>query len=115
MEKRMGLFGVIVLVAIFFSVFPALKGDALAAAKVIPIEGMAYNVDSSLEDNLKALVGKNVSVTVGTGQTLSGILKAVGKDLIHLEKLDGGRDFFDALIRIEDISTIEAKFRDFER
>jgi hypothetical protein len=116
MESRKVLLGVmgITLAAMFLAVFPSLSGDALASAKVIPIEGMAYNVDSSMEDNLKSLVGKHVYVTIDKGQTLAGILKAVGKNLIHLEKLDG-KDFFDAMIRIEDISAIEAKFRDFER
>ena len=115
MERRKSLLGVmgVTLVAMFLAAFLSLSGDALASAKVIPIEGMAYNVDSSMEDNLKSLTGKYVCVTVASGKTIAGFLKSAGKTLIHLEKLDG-KDFFDAMIRIEDISAIEAKFRDFE-
>jgi hypothetical protein len=32
---------------------------------------------------------------------------------MHVEKL-AGKDFYDALIRIEDITAIEAKFRDLK-
>jgi len=85
-----------------------------AKAKVAAIEGMSYNVESSLEDNLKSLVGKKVYVTLTSGKTMAGLVKSVGNHLIHLEKLDG-RDFFDALIRIESISAIDARFRDFQR
>ena len=101
--------------AILFSVvlftFPK---AAVAKSKVVPIEGMSYNVNASLTDNLISLVGKKVSVTVVSGKTLSGYVKEVGIHLIHLEKLDG-KDYFDALIRIENISAIEAMFRNYQR
>jgi hypothetical protein len=86
----------------------------MAAANVIAIEGMKYNVGASLQDNLLSLVGKKVYVTLDSGKTFAGFVKQVGNHFVHLEKLDG-KDFFDALIRIEDISVIDAKFRDFER
>jgi hypothetical protein len=40
-------------------------------------------------------------------------VKALGDHLIHVEKLSG-KDFYDALIRIEDIAAVEAKFRDLK-
>jgi hypothetical protein len=86
----------------------------MAGAKVAAIEGMAYNVGASLQDNLKSLVGKKVYVTLDSGKTFAGIVKEVGNNFVHLEKLDG-KDFFDALIRTEDISAVDAKFRDFQR
>jgi hypothetical protein len=55
-----------------------------------------------------------VSVTIVSGKTLSGFVKEVGIHLIHLEKLEG-KDYFDALIRIENISAIEAMFRNYQR
>ncbi|UCG80764.1 MAG: hypothetical protein JSV60_00325 [Desulfobacterales bacterium] len=103
-----------ILLAIVCSlVFLMLPAEAVAGAKVVAIEGMTYNVGFSLGDNLKSLVGKKGYVTLDSGKTLSGLVKEVGNHLIHLEKLDG-KDFFDALIRIEDIGAIEAKFRDFQ-
>lgn len=44
---------------------------------------------------------------------MEGYVKSVSNNLLHIEKL-AGRDFYDALIRIEDIISIEAKFRDMK-
>ena len=102
-------------IAVLFSIaFFVLPKEGVANSKVAAIEGMSYNVNASLVENLKSLVGKKVSVTIVSGNTLSGFVKEVGTHLIHLEKLEG-KDYFDALIRIENISAIEAKFRSYKR
>jgi hypothetical protein len=104
----------ITIAMLFFALFMVLPSGVEAKSKVVAIEGMSYNVNSSLADNLKSLVGKKVFVTSVSGKTLSGFVKEVGNHLIHLEKLDG-KDYFDALIRIENISAIEAQFRNLQR
>jgi len=116
MEKKAPKLGfmAITVAAIFFAALLFFQVDAQAGAKVVPIEGMGYNVDFTIKDNLKSLVSKHVYVTLESGSSFAGFLKAVGNNCIHLEKLNG-KEFFDALIRIEDITAIEAKFRDFER
>jgi ferredoxin-fold anticodon binding domain-containing protein len=78
------------------------------------IEEISYNVNSSFADNLKSLIGKQVYVALDSGKTFAGFIKEVGNDLIHLEKLDG-KDYFDALIKIENISAIDTRFRGFQR
>ncbi len=88
--------------------------EVKAKAKVVAIEGVSYNVNSSMSDNLKALIGKKVYITLGSGKTLAGLVKEVGDHLIHLEKLEG-KEFFDALIRIEDIEDIDTRFRNLQR
>lgn len=112
-RKMLGLVAITLamLFSVAFHIFPT---DGEAKAKVVTIGGMSYNVNSSLEDNLKLLIGKKVHVTLESGKTLAGFVKEVGNHLIHLEKLDG-KDFFDALIRIENISAIEARFRKYQR
>jgi hypothetical protein len=105
---------VTMVVLVFFVAVITLPATAVAGAKVAAVEGMAYNVGASLQDNLKSLVGKKAYVTLDSGKTFAGIVKEVGNNFVHLEKLDG-KDFFDALIRIEDISAVDAKFRDFQR
>jgi len=77
------------------------------------IEEISYNVNSSLADNLKSLMGKKVYVSLDSGKTFAGFVKEIGKDLIHLEKLDG-KDYFDALIKIENINAIDTRFRGFQ-
>ena len=99
----------ITIATLFLVGFFSLTAKVEAKSKVIAIEGMSYNVDASLEENFKSLVGKKVHVTCVSGKTLSGFVKKVGNHLIHLEKLDG-KEYFEALIRIENICAIEAKF-----
>jgi len=114
MKKRMRLSLVMAVAALVFSVsvssFPA---DAGAQARVTAVPGVHFTVSGSLGDNLKALTGKDVYINLRSGKTYQGFLKSVGDHLIHIEKI-AGRDFFDALIRIEDISAIEVKFREYK-
>jgi small nuclear ribonucleoprotein (snRNP)-like protein len=67
-----------------------------------------------MAENLKSLSGKKVYVTLDSGETLAGFVKEVGDHLMHLEKLDG-KDYFDALIRIENINAINTRFRNIQR
>lgn len=88
--------------------------EANKKTKVVPIKGINYNINASMVDNLKSLTGKKVNITLNSGKTFGGIVKKVGDHLVHLEKING-KDYFDALIVIEDISAIDAKFREFHR
>ncbi len=115
MKRVKMLSSVGVMLAILFSVAVlTLPAEVEAKAKVVAIQGMNYHVGASMQDNLKSLVGKKVYVTLASGKTFAGLVKEVGNHFMHLEKL-GKKDFFDALIRIEDISAIDAKFRNFKR
>jgi len=104
-----GILGVLISITLF-----ALPADLGAGANVVPIEGTSYNVTMSLTDNLKSFIGKRVTVTLGSGSAFTGLVKEVGDHLAHLEKLEG-KDFFDALICIENITAIEARFREYQR
>ena len=103
-----------VVAAVIF-LFPALLVSiAGAQAKsVTPIEGVKFDAQFALVDNLKLFTGKDVYLHLRSGKTFQGYVKSVGDHFVHLEKL-AGRDFFDVLIRIEDISAVEAKFRDLK-
>jgi hypothetical protein len=81
--------------------------------KVTPLEGVQFDTSHTMVDNLKAHVGKDVIVDLRSGKTLQGYVKSVGNGLVHIEKL-AGKDFYDALVRTEDISAIEVKFRDMK-
>jgi len=85
-----------------------------AKPKIVAVQGVSYNVDASMGDNLKALNGKRVYVTLNSGKTFTGLVKKVGEHLIHIEKLVG-KEYFDALIRIQDISAIDTMFRKLQR
>ena len=112
-SKMVGSVGLALAILFYVTIF-MLPAEAEAKSKVVAIEGISYNVNSSLADNLKSLIGKKVYVTLDSGKTFAGFVKEVGNHLMHLEKLDG-KDYFDALIRIENISAIDTRFRDFKR
>jgi len=99
---------VILTAVLFFLVSIALQ--TVFQPELKAAEAVSYNVNTSLAENLKSLTGKRVSLTLNSGNTLTGFVKEVGKDLVHLEKLQG-KDYFDALIRIETISAIDTRFR----
>jgi len=69
-----------------------------------------FNVGITLADNLTALKGKTVTVTLIPGQTITGIVKDVKDNLLHLEKISQ-KEFYDAIIRIDHISAVEARIR----
>jgi hypothetical protein len=81
-----------------------------AQSELVAVEGAEFNVDASLSDNLKIYIGNRLHITLDSGAVLAGTVKAVGAHAVHLEKLDG-KDYFDALIPIDNISAIEARFR----
>ena len=100
----------IIVTMLFSLLFPGLYAEAKS---IEPIEGAKFDISVSMKDNLKLFVGKDVSIHLRSGRTFQGYVKAVGNDFVHLEKI-AGRDFYDAFIRIEDISAFEAKFRDMK-
>lgn len=79
----------------------------------IAVPGAKFEVSYSMTENLKIYIGKEVLIHLRSGKTLKGYVKAVGDQVVHLEKL-AERDFYDALIRIDDISAIGVKFRDIK-
>ena len=105
--------GASILVALFCAAMLTAFSGADAKAEAVGIEVASYNVNSSIAANLKALVGKKVYITLTSGNTFSGSVKEVGAHLVHLEKLEG-KDFFDALIRIDAISAIDTRFREYQ-
>ena len=112
-SKMVGSVGLALTILFYVTIF-MLPMEAEATTKVVAIEGISYNVNFSLADNLKSLIGKKVSVTLDSGKTFTGFVKEVGNHLMHLEKLDG-KEYFDALLRIENISAIDTRFRNTER
>jgi len=100
---------VIMLFAAIYFISPA----AAQARSTVAIESAKFDTASSIKDNLKIYVGKDVVIHLRSGKYFQGYVKAIGDHMIHIEKLSG-KDFYDALIRIEDITAFEAKFRDLK-
>jgi len=104
--------GAVLAMFLFVAIF-IISPSVAQAGPAVPVQGAKFEVSFSINDNLKAYIGKDVLIHLRSGKTFQGYVKAVGDHFVHVEKL-AGRDFYDALIRIEDISAIEAKFRDMK-
>ena len=75
-----------------------------------PKEYVQLNAAIPPADNLIAMKGKMVAVSLSSGQIMTGIVKEVQNNLLHLEKLSQ-KDFYDALIRVDQIIAIEVRVR----
>ncbi len=69
-----------------------------------------FNLELTLADNLLALQGRTVSVTLSSGPPIAGIVKNVKNGNLHLEKLVQ-KEFFDAIIVIDKISAVEIRVK----
>ena len=92
-STMIGSWGIALVILFSVTIF-MLPAEAEAKTKVVAIEGISYNVNSSLADNLKSFIGKKVYVTLDSGKTFTGFVKEVGNHLMHLEKLVG-KDYFE--------------------
>jgi hypothetical protein len=102
-----GIAAAVIFFVVAFINFPA------QARSLNVVEGAGFSVSGSIADNLKTYVGKDVVIYLRSGKYFQGQVKAIGDQLMHLEKI-AGKDFYDALIRIEDITAVEAKFREMK-
>ena len=82
----------------------------ISSAAETPGAAAQLSVDIPLAENLTALKGKTVTVTLSSGQAISGMVKDVKNGLLHLEKLSQ-KDFFDAVIVVDKISAVEVRVR----
>jgi hypothetical protein len=68
------------------------------------------SASTSIKDVLAENVGKRVIVRLDTGDNLEGTMTKVGDTLVHFSKITG-RDFYDAVVRIDKISAVMFKVR----
>jgi len=104
--------GAVLAVFLFVAIFMIFPATAQTRSLVV-VQGAQFDVSSSIKDNLKIYAGKDVLIHLRSGKTFQGYVKTIGDHFVHVEKISG-RDLYDALIRMEDISAIEAKFRDIK-
>lgn len=109
-DRMTGIF-LLILVAGTLLVLPV---SANARPETVPVEGVNYNANATLSNNLRQLRDKRINVTLDSGKTMAGRVKDVGDKLIHLEKIEG-KEFYDALIRIDSINSIDTRFRTIKR
>jgi hypothetical protein len=68
--------------------------------------GVRVEEQDSVASLLKRLEGRTVKVRLaGSGDEVTGKVQKVGRELVHLSDL-AGREFYDAAIRIDQISAV---------
>jgi hypothetical protein len=65
---------------------------------------------AAVKDVLQESLGKRVIVRLESGENLEGTVMKVGDTVVHLAKLSG-REFYDAVVRIDRISAVVFKVR----
>jgi hypothetical protein len=73
-------------------------------------ESAQFNVNKSMEENLALLKGRSVTISLASGQTITGVVNDVKGNLLHLGKISQ-KEFYDALVAIDRISAIETRVR----
>ncbi len=67
--------------------------------------------DATIRDILSAQAGKRVAVRLDSGEEIEGTIVTVGDGLVHIAKLSG-KDFYDAILRINRISAVRIRVQD---
>jgi len=68
------------------------------------------NPQFGMKEILTVKIGSRVAVRTEAGETLEGTIVKVGDHLLHLSKITG-KDFYDAVIRIDRITSLVMKVR----
>ncbi|MDH4163759.1 MAG: hypothetical protein OEW15_13900 [Nitrospirota bacterium] len=90
------------------------SSPAEAGSKIVPIEGAKYMVTFPMSKNIAMYKDKHITVLLKGGQIMTGKVMEVNDSHLHLSELSGGEDFLDALINVDAIIAIKAKFRKYE-
>jgi hypothetical protein len=91
--------------------FVLLLSLALSAGTTLADDAKtALNDLTTVKDVLAQHVGKRVAVRTDDGESLDGTVAKVTEQLVYLEKLVG-KEFFDAVVRIDRISSVTMRMR----
>ncbi len=71
---------------------------------------MELKKSDSMSDILSSLKDKTVDIVLSNGKSYNGKIIDIGHHIVSLEQR-GNRSFFDAIIKIEDISAVEVQAR----
>jgi hypothetical protein len=85
---------------------------ALAAALATPAlaEPLTVGADATIEKILAAQVGKSVTIRTSGSEEMTGKVKSVSSELVHLSELSG-KEFFDAVVETDSITSVVIRTR----
>jgi len=86
---------------IFYFVLIAL----LATMQTVTAGQLTINNDDTMANVLAGQKGKKITITLTQGEELSGTVANITDELLHLEQLTG-KEFYDAVIAVKEISAV---------
>jgi hypothetical protein len=96
--------------AIVFLVVMCVMASSIATTAFSEENVFQFGKDKSLQTNLLQFKGKTIEIQLKTGGQLTGKLSEVGTQSILLKELRG-KEYYDALIVIDDITAVIFKAR----
>ena len=66
---------------------------------------LVTTAENPIQKSLEKIVGQSVTLKLGSGQEVSGIVAKVGPEAVQLTQLQG-KEFFDALVPLEKIDAL---------
>jgi hypothetical protein len=92
------------------ALLPAMTPPAATAQETVPVVSAVATVDAVIVEELNKLIGGWVSVTLNSGTVFSGKVMKVRDGMVHLGQVQN-KEYYEALLRISDISALGARFR----
>jgi hypothetical protein len=96
--------------AIAFLIVLSVIASSIATTAFSEENVFQFGKDNSLQTNLLQFKGKTIEIQLKTGGQLTGKLSEVGTQSILLKELQG-KEYYDALIVIDDITAVIFKAR----
>jgi hypothetical protein len=81
-----------------------------AFAAVAAAEPLTVGADATIEKLLTAQTGKLVTIRTGCSEEITGKVKSVSAELVHLSELSG-KEFFDAVVTTDSITSVVIRTR----
>lgn len=100
MKAKMLIGGILLLISFILPAATAIAGE----------KDFQINSADSIKSILERYVGQRVTVRLQSGEESSGIVAKVGDLVVHLSEL-AGREFYDAVIRLDRIDAVVLKVR----
>lgn len=84
----------------------------ISTSRPYPVGGpdVVIHNHTSLIEFLRAQQGRNITILLTSGQSVTGTVRLVGNHLVHLTHLSG-KSYFDAVIPVEQVSSVEFRAR----
>ena len=74
------------------------------------VNDLDLNSPESIRINLERFTGERITVSLSGGGDLQGVVSKVGVTTLYITELTG-REFFDAIVRLDHISAVVVKMR----